>query len=655
MNAVRWYEFGPFRLDATKRVLWRNSVMLALTPRQIDILLVLVEQRGELVEKDDLMRRVWADSVVEEGNLPVNVHALRKALGDSRERSQFIQTVPRRGYRFAAPVIESDRAMTSRSTETAERPGIIHADADTLRHCDPVAPFEPGANSPQATPAPRRWRTVYLRPGAFGLVSTAIVLAVLALASIGAIPSGEPVSAPPAVRSIAVLPFSDTRSGPGGDPLGALLSESMASGLGRHRELIVRPSTASGKFPSGAQDAAEAGRALQVDAVLEGRVRDDRARMLVELQLIRVSDGARLWTNGGESFGGLEYAHHDLVRKVALALGLDPDRTDTARRPVDTPIRSAQAHLLYLKGRHLCNQGPPRTAAMGLTQLEAAIELDPTLADAHAALATCLVQPVATAPNIEKMPRVKAMAMRALELDSRLAGAHSARAYAGLYSDWDWAGARRHFQRAVELGANDAQAHQWYAMFYSARGQHEQALDQLRLARRIDPSSSRLGVSQGYALYMARRFDHAIDQFRRTPLELGPTSHQVLWGLGLAHLHQGNRREALESLRHAMVRTGNHPAAKAHLAYAYAKLGDAGEAARILADPDLQQAPALLLAATYACLGNTDRSFNLLATALDRRDYRVLFVGVDPLFDCLRTDARFMSHLNRIGLGKGNT
>lgn len=628
------FEFGSYRLDCRRRVLLRGGELVALPSRQLDILVVLVQQHGQLVEKDELMRRVWGGTVVEEGNLPVNVHALRRALavgddspgaaeGEREGRERHIQTVPRRGYRFVAPV----RRLPD--------PGPVP---------QPGAPAVPSAR-PIRPAGERPWR----RRAPVALATMALTGLVVAAAWIR--PGSEPVArATPG--ALAVLPFSAIRNGVSDDALGWGIADGVSGRLARQRDVPVRPGVATLKYPGDTTDPLEAGRALQADAIVQGTIRTEAHGVRVWAQLVRVADGARLWalSDDGRGFDSLERAGRDLAGELAAVLGVSAASSRT--EPVPERLNPVAEELL-LKGRHQCSHPSPAKSAAGLVQLEQAAALEPSRAVVHAALASCLVTPVARLSNEERMLRARESARRALQLDDRQPVAHAALALSSIYTDWDWRGARRHLEVAIEQSPQDLDAHLWSAMAHTATGQHDQALQTLGAARRIDPTSTRAHVAHGYALYMARRFDQAVDVLHKAPLDLGPSSQHVLWGLGLAHVQRGQRAEAFEALQRALTRSGHHPAAKAYLAYAHARFGESEKARALLAEiGDAPAVPAVMRAPAHACLGEPDRALALLEQALARRDYRVAYLGVDPVFDCLRNDPRLPALLGRMGLGR---
>jgi DNA-binding winged helix-turn-helix (wHTH) protein/Tfp pilus assembly protein PilF/TolB-like protein len=616
-------EFGPFRLDVDNRILRRDGQLVALPPKAADLLAVLVAASGTVVSKDELLRRVWPDTFVEEGNLPVTIFALRKALGDDGER--YIKTIPRRGYCFVADVRRLDPAPDTPSDGPP-----------------PAAPPLPDATIADAGPSAPAWPRV-----AAILAGLAVVFAGLGL-GYRWFRSGPPAMAT-RVTSVAVLPFSVVDVGAADEYLGAGLAGDVVARLTDVPQLNVRPISSSLKYAGLGQDAIDAGRALRTDAVVTGSIRAVGSAFHVSAQMTRVSDGARLWSLPVEDarlvdVGGI------IADGVASGVGL----SDTSRAGL-TRVRTASidAYRLYLRGLSLGTQLTAREMAAALGRLEEAVAADPQYADAYAALATFAMLPVTPASTKEKVARARAAATRALELDERLGQAHASLAAALVWGDGNWDAAGPEFLRAIALRPNDPEVRLWHSIYLTALGRHDAALEEMRLALELDPTSPRLNLNRGMLLLMARRYDEAVAQFRRTPLEIGVVNQQVYFGIGVAHAKQARHDLAQAALRRATTRA-DEAQIGVYLAFVLAESGDRDGAARELERSlgELQGARAMrtMIGAAQACIGRMDEALGQLERAHAEGDTRILFANVDPVLDCARSDPRFAAFVRRLGL-----
>ena len=650
-----FYEFGPFRLDPARGMLFRDGEMVSLPPKVFDILLVLVETSGETVQKDELMERVWPDSFVEEGNLSVNIFALRKALGDDGNKNLYVKTVPKRGYRFVAdvrqvgngngegngePLLSAQTAPGQTTTHRAT-PGV------STTTIEPEAEHRPASSVVPQEKGLARWSRVWV---------PATILAIGLTATLAYFWATSSPSRPLKAQSIAVLPFTTISTESDDEYLGAAIADETIAALTRLKQISVRPLSASMKYGQVGQDPVEAGRALRADVVLEGSIRRVGGSLRITAQLIRVQDGSRIFEmKNSEEFHGASKAQSTMSERVAGAMGsdlTDQERTLLLRRHSD----NVEAFQLYLRGRYLCGQRTRIEVSRGIECLERAIALDPNYALARSALAYSQLQLPYPPALIDRMQKAKAEATRALELDDTLAEAHTALGRAMTFCDWDWAGAEREFKRAVELSPNYSDAHFWYAQNLSSMGRHEEAISELRWAQDVDPFSPRINIRLGWTFYFARRYDEAIEQFRKTPLEIDSLTFQVFWRLGLIYTQKAMFGEAAEALQKAAALSKDHPLTKASLGYMYSRSGDEDRARKVLAelsgpmDPD--DAPYLIMAALHASLDEKDKAFEWLEKSYALSKSRMVDVKVDPMLDGLRSDPRFEDLLRKIGLSR---
>lgn len=639
LSHQEFLRFDTCEFDAAARVVRRDGVPIALPPKAFDLLAVLLEHRGHVVDKATLMARLWPDTFVEEGNLPVTVHALRKALGDAGDA--YIRTVPRRGYCFTASVsvIEATAApggATERPSGFAPGPGEQPPTGAT--HSPEIA--DRAARPPHGH---AHWWT-----GAAALVAASLLAAVWIVPRLRL--AGNDLAH---VRSMAVLPFQTVGGTSRADEVvGTGFGASVATDLIGLDEVIVRPFTSSAKFVGPSEDVVEAGESLRVDAVLSGSIRLLGPNAQVSAALVRVADGARLWSHSTTAPASeLARVERSLVEQLVGAL--EPDGADAAAARLHRTPPAQAAFEAYLRARAAAGTWTVRETERALALYAESVDRDPAFADAHAGLAAMLVLPPANALSREAIARARESAARALALDPGLSEAQSAFGRAMLLDTWDWSGAERAFRAGIASAPYDAEPHVWYAQWLSARGLHDQALAEIRLAQDIDPTSPRVNLYVGTLLLAARRFEEGAAQLRKTPIEMGVVNQQVYLGTAVAFAKQQRWNEAL-AVTERMIRTAPSGPALAYKAYVLAEAGRADEADSLLANLARQggsrRTPHIVLAAGYACRARMDEAFAHLDAAYEDRDPRVLFLKVDPMLDCLRQDRRYAAAVRRIGL-----
>jgi DNA-binding winged helix-turn-helix (wHTH) protein/TolB-like protein/Tfp pilus assembly protein PilF len=649
------YEFGRFCLDARERLLLRDGETIPLTPKAFDMLLSLVENRGRLLEKEELMRTLWPDSFVEEGSLAQNVSLLRRALGDSQEEQKFIETVPRRGYRFIANVralqdnaelVAMEHSKATIAVEDKQEPGIS------------LSYVEPAEADAQNTPEPGgRLNRILARKPRHAVLIVSLVLAMAVAAFLIFFTLNKPEeSGGETIKSIAVLPFKSLGSDGADEYLGVGIAETLTTRLGSLKLLTVRPTSAVLKYGGSKQDTALAGQELKVDSVLEGSIRRFGERLRVTAALVRVSDVSVLWAaHFDEDFTDIFKVEDSISRKVAEALTLKlsgEEQRRLTRRYTD----NAEAYQLYLKGRFFWNKRTEDGFKLGIAQFRQAVEKDPTYALAYAGLAdsyTGLTFYNFAAPN-ETMPKAKEAATNALAIDNTLAEAHASLAHVTVNYDWGWSDAEREFRLSIELKPDYATGHQWYAIHYlTPTVQLEEAIQEMKRALDLEPTSLVMNTFWGATLYFAGRYDDAIEQCRKT-IEMDSNFAVAHWHLGLAYQQKGMFDDAIAELQKAITLSGSSPLMIAAIGHAYAKAGKRNEANRIL--DELQKLSAVRyvssyeLAAIYVALGEREQAFQRLEMSYKERSFHLVNLKVRPEFAPLRPDPRFQDLLRRIGL-----
>lgn len=623
MSGRPLYEFGAFRLDPSRHALYRDGVETPLTPKMFDLLVILVEARGRTVDKEELLASVWPDAIVEEGSLPRTISRLRLALGEESGNETFIKTVARRGYRFVASV--------------QVVPG---GDPVAAAGNDP-SPLEPAA--PEAlSPIEAAWpaRVPVLR-----LVLTGLAIGLL---GIGVwLWTGRADARP---RSLAVLPFQSLDRDATSEALGFGLADSLITRLANQDALVVRPTSAVSRYAAGNVESMAAGRALAVDAVLEGSVRVVSGQHRVSARLVDVASGRQLWgTTFDETASTLLAVEDRLVARLSAALSI---ALDARPRHTGAATTNPEAYEAYLRSRFLTFKLTEASYRLARSELMRAIELDPEFARAHQALGYLSVTTVELlAPAREAYPLAKQEVSRALALDPELADAHATMALIHWQFDWDAAAADRAFRRALELDGNNAFARSQYAFFLSAAGRREEALAQAERARSLDPVSVDVGLSSASAYYWARRYAEAADLIAR--VRSLDSSHWLAAALeGRTLEQQGSIGQALAVYERAVTLEGAQPEVLMDLGRAHARLGHRAEAGQVLRDLEAFSSRAFpapfQIAVVHAALGERDRAFAALDEALEARSWYMTWLPVDPSLDPVRADPRFAALLQRM-------
>ncbi|HJQ26326.1 MAG TPA: winged helix-turn-helix domain-containing protein [Blastocatellia bacterium] len=620
--AKHFYDFAPFRVDATERVLTRDGELVPLTPKVFETLLLLVENRGRTLTKDEMIARLWPESFVEEGSLSQNIFLLRKALGGDAQGNPLIKTVPKRGYSFVADVTEI------REAEPAAEPEPAHAVAVAAAVANPA----------------RAWRLA--RRLLIVAVVGALAGTVYLLRTAGKAPP------PAAIRSIAILPFTSL-SAETDDYLGLGMADALITRLSDTRQVAVSPTSAVLKYTR-ATDALAAGRELQVDSVLEGKVQISGDKVRVTVQLLRVGDGAPLWARSfDENFTNIFTVQDVISEKVAATLMLNLT-SDQRRQLTRRYTENVEAYRLYLKGRYFWNRNATKDIEKGIEYFEQAIAEDSNYGLAYAGLAdsyALLGYRYDTMVQREAMAKAKAAALRALEIDDQLAEAHSSLALVLFRHEWNWVEAERQFKRAIELDPDYAIAHHYYGRYLSAVGRLDEAIGEVKRAQELDPVSLRISTTLAELFYLDRRYSEAIAQFRKT-LEMDPNFASAHEFLSLAYEQQQLYKEAVEEMLRAKALLGTSPKTLDALKLAFEKGGMNGYRQQALGLMKVRLEDGAVapyrVAVLYACLGENDHAFEWLERAFADRSLWIAYLRYDPRLDALRAEPRYQALLKRI-------
>ena len=638
-----FYEFGAYRIDARDHLLLRDGELVPLAPKAFDLLLVFVENSGRVLSKEDLMKQVWPDSFVEEANLSHHVFTLRKALGEDSE-GRYIETIPRRGYRFVAGVTEMQDDSDELVVAEHSRSRIV------MEHTEaPILTLD--YRGPERTTrvlgltAGNRPRTVLL-----ALVCAVVLVLAVVIYFWRAGKTGEQTAA---VKSIAVLPFKPLVADSHDEYLELGMADTLITRLSSLKQLVVRPTSAVRKYTDVQQDALVAGRQLQVESVLDGGIQRLGDRLRVTVRLINVNDGATLWADTfDERFTDIFAVQDAISRRLAgvLALKLSGDDKKLLEKHYTA---NTEAYQLYLKGRYFWNKRTGDGLREAIKYFGQAIEMDSNYGLAYAGIADCyvLLGNDGELPGDEGYSRAKAAAIRALEIDDRLAEAHTSLAFALAGYHQNSPDAEPEFKRSLELNPNYATGHHWYGLYLYGVGRPEEALSEMKRAKDLDPLSLVINAELGWAFVWVGQYDQAIEQLQKT-LEMDGNfirTHQVL---GLVYLRRGQYEQAIAEYERARQLNGDTNTL-VHLGYAYAVAGRRSEAQKTLGQMiELEKLGRVLpsdIAMVYMGLGNIDRAFAWLEKSYETHE-NLSFIKVNSEFERLRSDPRYAALLERAGL-----
>ena len=586
MNCI--YEFGPFGLDAGEFRLLREGKVVQLKPKVFHLLLVLVRNSGHILTKGELMEEIWPDSFVEEHNLAVSIFSLRKALEQTPD-CPYIETVPRRGYRFVAGV--------RRREVESENPG-----AEKSNRSD------------------------------------------------GGISKDSRVGA--VIPSLAVLPFKLIGRAAGTEYLGQGIADALITRLSNLSRIIVRPTGAVRSYTD-ANDPIVAGRELKVTAILDGSIQEIGSKLRVTVQLINIENGSTLWGRKfDEDHSDILKVEDSISEQVADALMLKLNEIEKERfaKPY---TRNAQAYQAFMKGRFFWEKRTVNSLQRSNRYFEQALELDPDYALAYVGLARSFLSQtdLLLSPPEESVEKARDMIQKALEIDAGLAEAHALLGYISLVYEWDRPEAERRFRLALEINPNGSETHQFYSYYLKLTGRFDEAIVEIRRAQEIDPTSSKIGAKVGLTLYLARRYDEAVTEMENA-LELDPNCVDALFCSGLIHEQKKDFEKALEAYQRAQSISGK-PCAEVlgNLGRACALAGQLVKArevlAQLLALSKEKYVSPYHIAYVYLGLADKNQVFECLEKSFQNRDIELALLRFDPALDPLRLDARFKSLLTR--------
>lgn len=627
--------FGVFEVDLRAGELRKRGLRIRLQEQPFQVLAMLLGRPGEVITRDELQKKLWpADTFVDfDHGLNKAINKIRDALSDSAESPRFVETVARRGYRFVAEVKAAD-AVAVRSPDVATQSAVA-AEAQVRTALDG-----------------ERERRKHSLSSTVGKIAALVLVVFLASALTWKLAWSRRA---PVIRSLAVLPFESLSSDASQDYFADGMTDELISDLGQISALRVISRTSIMTYKHARKPLPQIARELNVDAIVEGTVLRSGGRVRITAQLIEASADKHLWS---QSYEGELRDTLALQNKVAQAIAdqirisLNPQEQAALK---NVKVVNPEAYVSYLKGRYFWNKRTAESLKVALAYFNQAIEEEPRYAQAYSGLADTYAllgdwQYAVMTPK-EALPKAKAAATKALELDGALGEAHNSLAFCLDGFDWDLESAGKEFRKAIELNPGYATGHHWYAWHLALLRQYDEAIVEMRKAETLDPLSLVINADLAELLALAHSYDESIRQSQKT-IEMDPNFGLAHNHLGQAYLLKHMNDEAVTELQRAVQLSGRSPTCMANLARAYVASGRRSEAVKLLNELKKRATPGAShgteIAVIYAALGDRDQAMNWLQKGFEERFNPGVLLR--PGFDPLRTDPRFEDLVRLVGL-----
>jgi len=617
------FSFDDVIVDCENFRVLKAGVMITLTPRAFDVLMVLLRRPGSVIEKRELFEQVWGDTIVSDNALTKIIKELRHTLVDDATAPRYIETVPKRGYRFIGEVKEKSGSPIPQ-IKPAEQPPPITS---------------PRFNVSKAT-------QVFLAAG---------LIAILTLAGWLLFRQRMVGDASSSIHSIAVLPFKPLNADSRDESLEMGMAETLITRLSNLKQVVVRPMSASRKFTDLQQDPVKAGQEVQADAVLDGSIQKVGERVRVTVRLINVRDGRPVWSEQfDENFTDIFKVQDSIAERVTNSLTLQlssQEKEQLAKHLTD----NADAYQFYLRAQLLWNRRRQDWIQQSLAYYEKALDKDPNFSLAHIGVADCYI--MLSGHRRISMPEAEAQArpniMTALKLDDSLAQAHNALAELKYQYEYDWTGAETEFKKAIELNPNVAWIRQAYGWFLMSAGRFKEAAAEMDKARELDPSSLTLNVGRGRLFYYSRQYDQAIQQFQNI-IAVEPNDSSSYYSLYTIYEQKQMHTQALEAYLKYLNLGGAPPEITEEFREAFRVSGWQGFLRKQLETLETKsrtrQVEPFQFADVYVRLGQKDEAFAWFEKTFAARDVSTLQFKIEPVYDSLRDDPRYAQLIRKIGL-----
>ena len=624
------YRVDDLMIDCENFRVQKGEQDIALTPRAFDVFIFLLKNAGRVVEKQEIFDAVWKDTFVGDNALTKIIKEIRHALNDDANKPHYIETVPKRGYRFVADVTRDS------SNEN-----------DRLK----IEPFAL-TDSNKTIPLPTAKRKNFLLIGVVILSLTVIGIGFLAFTEW----YSEIAVRNAPIDSIAVLPFENVSADQNIEYFSDGITENIINTLSRLPNLRVVPRSTVFYYKGKSEDPHTVGRILRVRAVLTGRIIQRGESLSIQTELIDIDRKAQIWgQHYSRPLTDVISLKQEITNSVIERLGLQlthAERQKLARRETE----SNEAYQLYNQGLYHWNKFNGEGYKKAIEYFQKAIDIDPNYSLAHASMGIAIVS-LSLAndpPPLETFPKARSAVTKALAIDDTLAEAHSCLGTIKFFFDWDWNGAEQEFQRALSLNPNLPEAHLFYAILLSDTGQHEQALSMAQRSRDLSPLALRNNALEGQFLFYAGKNDDSLTKLQKA-IEYEPNFWLTRLFIARAYIEKGMYSEAVAEATQARdLSRGANTEAIALMIYALAKSGKIelarsamNELKRLASE---RYIPPYHFALAYNGLNKTDETFAWLEKAYQARDLKMTFLKVEPKWNNLRGDARFVDLMKRMNL-----
>jgi TolB-like protein/DNA-binding winged helix-turn-helix (wHTH) protein len=644
------YRFADFEAEVRSRQLRKHGTKLKLQGQPFEMLLMLLESPGEVVTRDQMQKKLWpVDTFVDfEHSLNTSIKKLRQALNDSATEPRYIETLPRVGYRFIAPVTVTEESAGDFPALPLQAP----SSADGI----------PGTTGEESSPR-------HSFTGFLGLAFAAVAIAGVALAfNVGktrdrltgmlrSSKNGAGMASPAkkARRSVAVLPLQNLSADPSQNYFVDGMTDELTTDLAQFGDLRVISRTSAMHYRDGNKTAPEIGKELGVDALVEGSVERVGDRVRIRAQLIDCATDRHLWAQSYDRdmkdvLSMQTEAAREIADQIRGSVGSPQLNLHAANRaPVDP-----DAYEAYLKGRYFWNKRTPDGLNKSIEYFDQAIAKDPSFAAAYAGLAgSYSILGSDVLPADVASSKARAAASKAIELDPSIAEGHAAMALVEFYYDWNWKQSEEEFRRAIELNPNYATAHQWYSYYLTAMLRFPEAVEQAEAAQQMDPLSLSVNTTLATRYHHAGRDNDAMQLDRRT-LEMDSTFVPAHFGLAAVYEKQGSPQQAIDEYKKILELRPADPAALAALAYTEARFGQKDEARKILSQltetSKKKYVASFEIATIYAGLDEADNAMLWLEKSYQQHESQMAFIESDDRFDSLHADGRYQKLVHRLGL-----
>jgi TolB-like protein/DNA-binding winged helix-turn-helix (wHTH) protein len=618
--------FRPFEASLSEHELYKGGKRLHLQDQPFRLLAMLLERPGELVSREEVRQRLWPDGHFVDFNEGIDtaVRKLRYALGDSATAPRFIETVPRRGFRFIAP-IES-------------------AQPDTAAATLPVPHLDPGLSP---------WNLAAVTSAVVSLVLI-VVLMVWHSRRSGA-DAASAGSGGGLIRTLAVLPLEELSSDRSQDYFADGMTDELITRLGQVDSLRVISRTSVMQYKGTRKPLPQVARELNVDAIVEGTVVRSGDQVRITAQLIQARNEKHLWAQNYQGdMRDVLALQNQIASAVAKQIKLTLNLREGIRTGIESPI-NPQAYESYLKGEYLLNRFTAESVQKALDLFQLAIEQDPNYVPAYVKLAGCneILANMNVIPKKVAYTKAEQLIARALELDPQFSAAHAVQGWRFLEYELDFAEAGAEFKRAVELNPNGVEGHEGLAEYYQTVGQLHESVQEMERARELDPLALIVNTDLCWSLYFARRYDEALAQCK-ADIDLDPNAPRTFWSLGDVYAAKRIDSEAVASFLHALHLINAPPVMITAAENGAKNSGVKGFWRAVVQFLPESSKTGIVdpfeAACSYAYAGDADKTLMWLRKAVEDRSFGITYLAVNPTFDDLRSDQRFVSLLRQIGL-----